>query len=356
MKLILVGGFLGSGKSTAIKEATLLLKQRNMSTGVITNDQGEQLVDSRFVKTPNVPSLEVPNGCFCCNYEDLHNCITVLQTTVKPEIIFAESVGSCTDLVATVVKPLSLAFDKIEIIVSIFVDATLVESVFQESMLFSKNVSYIYKKQLEEADILILNKIDLLTPEQIKRVKDKISSLFPDKTILLQNSQNERHIDNWIKIAGSLNPQERNSLKIDYDIYGAGEADLSWFDSIVEIHSKNKKALSCALKLIRKINQRLRKENIPIGHLKFLLSEGTHQHKISFTSSGLENLSFENGHWQKNNIELLINARAQCSPHQLKEAIYSQINNVASKNKVNILQKNTAVFIPGYPRPTHRIA
>ena len=114
--------------------------------------------------------------------------------------------------------------------------------------------------------------------------------------------------------------------------------------------------MSCALKLIRKINQRLRKENIPIGHLKFLLSEGTHQHKISFTSSGLENLSFENGHWQKNNIELLINARAQCSPHQLKEAIYSQINNVASKNKVNILQKNTAVFIPGYPRPTHRIA
>jgi len=104
--LHLIGGFLGSGKTTAIINAAKILMRRGMKVGVVTNDQGKYLVDTAFFKLSDVPAVEVTGGCFCCNYHDLEEQIRTLENQVKPHVIFAESVGSCADLVATVVKPL----------------------------------------------------------------------------------------------------------------------------------------------------------------------------------------------------------------------------------------------------------
>src|SRR6185503_19115810 len=98
VKLCLVGGFLGSGKTTAIAEAAKYLSNAKKKVGVITNDHGTQQVDSLFIKSHNIPSEEVSGGCFCCNYEDLQESIHNLIFGNNPDIIFAESVGSCTDL------------------------------------------------------------------------------------------------------------------------------------------------------------------------------------------------------------------------------------------------------------------
>ena len=105
MKLFLVGGFLGSGKTTAIHQAALVLQESGINVAVVTNDQGEDLVDTAFLEDAGVPTKEVLNGCFCCNYDQLSNAVFSLQANEAPAVIFAESVGSCTDLVATIAKP-----------------------------------------------------------------------------------------------------------------------------------------------------------------------------------------------------------------------------------------------------------
>jgi G3E family GTPase len=71
MKLILTGGFLGSGKTTAIQQACSILLKENNTIAVITNDQGKELVDSKFIDSFSIPVKEVTKGCFCCNYNDL---------------------------------------------------------------------------------------------------------------------------------------------------------------------------------------------------------------------------------------------------------------------------------------------
>ena len=71
MKLVLAGGFLGSGKTTAIVSACRQLISQKKRVGVITNDQGDQQVDSAFVRGYGIPVREVANGCFCCNYDQL---------------------------------------------------------------------------------------------------------------------------------------------------------------------------------------------------------------------------------------------------------------------------------------------
>src|SRR5512142_726693 len=104
--LHLVGGFLGSGKTTAIINAAKRLIAQGRRVGVITNDQGKYLVDTAFFRLESIPALEVTGGCFCCNYDDLKGRLAQLIASAGPEVIFAESVGSCADIVATVVKPL----------------------------------------------------------------------------------------------------------------------------------------------------------------------------------------------------------------------------------------------------------
>ena len=102
MKIHLLSGFLGSGKTTAIQQAARSLIEQGIKTGVVTNDQGTKLVDGGLFKSLDIPNREVVNGCFCCNYNDLDASITSLVEASGTEVVFAESVGSCTDIVATV--------------------------------------------------------------------------------------------------------------------------------------------------------------------------------------------------------------------------------------------------------------
>jgi len=97
VKLHIVSGFLGSGKTTAIIGAARALVDEGLKVGIVTNDQGRYLVDTAFFQRAAFPTVEVTGGCFCCNYQDLESQLQQLQERAQPDVIFAESVGSCAD-------------------------------------------------------------------------------------------------------------------------------------------------------------------------------------------------------------------------------------------------------------------
>src|SRR5450432_118187 len=143
MKIHLLSGFLGSGKTTAIQYASHALLRQGIKTGVIMNDQGIKLVDGDFFKSLKIPNRQVVNGCFCCNYNDLEANIQSLIETNQSEIIFAEPVGSCTDIVATVLKPLLHFRPDAQITVSTFADVRLLQMILEEGAnLFDETVNY----------------------------------------------------------------------------------------------------------------------------------------------------------------------------------------------------------------------
>jgi G3E family GTPase len=72
---------------------------------VILNDQGGELVDTRLVEAQGVAADQVTGGCFCCRFPDLIEAIERVAAH-EPEVIFAEAVGSCTDIAATTLRPL----------------------------------------------------------------------------------------------------------------------------------------------------------------------------------------------------------------------------------------------------------
>jgi Ni2+-binding GTPase involved in maturation of urease and hydrogenase len=359
MKLFLVGGFLGSGKTTAIRAAAHHLQRNKKRVGVITNDQGERQVDTWFIRSSNIPSEEVANGCFCCNYADLEKSITSLQANEQPDVIFAESVGSCADLAATVVNPL-LSFNpgRYQVVLSVFADIRLLTRFLQNDMdLFFDSVNYIYDKQLEEADVIVVNKIDLLNEKQLEHAKQLIGEAYEGKVILYQNSLSSKSVEQWLTTcAGFENPSLRKPLEIDYDIYGAGEAQLAWLDEEIGIVTGDKSAVSAGYRLINKIYDKIAGHPCPIGHLKFLMDDGREQRKISFTSvtGGPPEVTGVPPP-ETDRIILLINARVQVSPVLLEKMVTDAINETEREVGCKIIENRLSVFQPGYPRPTHRI-
>jgi len=88
--IVVVGGFLGSGKTTLIMAAAHLLEHRGLRSAVILNDQGVDLVDTRYAAMQGVPAREVTGGCFCCRFSDLMGEIEALRD-FSPDVIFADN-------------------------------------------------------------------------------------------------------------------------------------------------------------------------------------------------------------------------------------------------------------------------
>src|SRR5688572_9572586 len=99
-KYIMVGGFLGSGKSTAVARLARHFKDQGLQVGLITNDQGNGLVDTKFFHSNGYSVEEIAGGCFCCRFNSLMEAANSLSKHSRPDVFIAEPVGSCTDLVA----------------------------------------------------------------------------------------------------------------------------------------------------------------------------------------------------------------------------------------------------------------
>ncbi len=354
MILALTGGFLGSGKTTAIVNACKQLISKNKRVAVITNDQGNQQVDSAFVRAMGVMVKEVGNGCFCCQYNELDRHLESLRDSEQPDIIFAESVGSCTDLIATIVKPLSERKPELKVVVSIFADAAFLNALVEGLSLFDdESIRYIYKKQLEEADLLVINKTDLITPIQLANVDRVIRTEYPNKQILHQNSLKD--VTAWSSAIEEFSDDvKRHSLAIDYDIYGEGESKLAWLDKSMVIKAPHGDAAFIARNIIRSIFDQLQSSNCRIGHLKFFLEGNDWNEKISFTAMSTSG-EVRIRHDDVSQLNMLINARVQTSPEVLKNLVDKAINVIKDLHNCEITIDREDVFKPGYPKPVHRV-
>jgi Ni2+-binding GTPase involved in maturation of urease and hydrogenase len=354
MKLHLVGGFLGSGKTTAIIHAAKALMDRGQVVGVITNDQGKYLVDTAFFRLSDVPAVEVSGGCFCCNYDDLDNRLAQLIETTQPDVIFAESVGSCADVVATVVKPLlELGSGDVKpASFSVFADGRLLRRrLLDEEMPFSEDVVYVFDKQIEEAGLIVVNKTDLLSEMAVAQVKSLLGSQYPDKPALMQSSLSIAGVLPWLDRIekGDLRLPD-TALEIDYQRYGAGEAKLAWLDQEILLHVQPGQGRPLLRELITRMTRALAQRGAGIGHLKFIVQDQDGGTKISIPT--LEEPGWEASipAIQGEAVRLLVNARVEMDVDALRALLQETLD--ASGIRYDL--GGGEAFHPKQPRPTHR--
>ncbi len=361
MKIYFVSGFLGSGKTTSIINAGRILMAEGLKTGVVTNDQGKYLVDNYFVNASGIPSIEVANGCFCCNYDDFDSHLLDLAENEKPDIIFAESVGSCADIVATVMKPLNefRANYSIQSSLTAFTDGRLLKARLSGGKLpFSDDVIYIFDKQIEESDILVINKSDLLSDADGAELLAEAKRRYPEKRVLLQSAFSDDNLSAWMTEADGFSSSALNkpSMDMDYARYASGELKMAWFDKIFSVKSSSEDIGEAIDYIFSSVGEVLNAEQQGVGHLKLFIKPAAYPAmKISLT--GMDGSA---KHQIKTKIgaeaRVVLNARVETEPDKLSSIVNNIISSAADRYKleVNTIEENS--FRPGEPAPVHRFA
>ncbi len=357
MKLHLINGFLGSGKTTAIITATRSLLQQGKSIGIVTNDKGKFQVDTAFYETNHIPTRQVSGGCFRCSFSEFEEMIGQLQSSTSPEVIFAESVGSCVDLVNTIFSPIRQNSDlKVdETTYSVFSDIRLFRLwINNEPLPFSERVNYLFAKQIEESKLLILNKCDLFPAQGREEIFTAAMERFPDKTILLQDSQQPSSVLAWLEaLAKEPALRERPGFSVDYPIYKGGENEMAWLDQIFIVESQEPARIKPAvMQLIYRMLSAVREGGFPVGHIKFLISSSGVSRKISFTTADFLEDHFAH-HWgdmipeaSEGSLTLMLNARLSMQAEDFSKIVENAVRQVEQSAQICIRIQEGSSYNP----------
>ena len=360
-RYILIGGFLGAGKTTALAALAEHFRQGGKRVGLITNDQGSELVDTATLRANGFATEEIPGGCFCCRFDLLIKAVQRLEAAAMPEVFLAEPVGSCTDLVATVTYPLQKLYGNSYVVapVSTLVDPLRAEQVLglEPAESFHEKVLYIYRKQLEEADVIVITKTDLIDAARLDRLRKKIAAEFPSAKVLAISTYEKRGLDEWFSLLETGTQGTRNAMEVDYEIYAEGEAMLGWLNATVEFTLPKAVGGEALLYSVgRHIQSAL--AGIEIAHLKIALrpDESKEVGVINLVSRGGKPEISRHLDVPLQIGELTVNLRAEATPEKLHTAVRGAIVAVAREFPGMLTEfAHLQYFRPGKPVPTHRI-
>ena len=362
-RYIMIGGFLGAGKTTAVAELARRLAAQGLRVGLITNDQGRNLVDTAMLRAQGFATEEIPGGCFCCRFDALLEAAQRLRQQSQPAVFIAEPVGSCTDLVATVTYPLRRLYGNHFTVapVSVLVDPIRARRALglEPGGSFSEKVLYIYLKQLEEADLIVISKADLLDGAGVESLRAALAARFPHREILAVSARTGANLDQWLDRITRTEQDAGQAMEVDYTVYADGEARLGWLNCTVELSGGTAFDGDQFLKeLASEVQMRLRAEGAEVAHLKMTLTaQGAPGHPgvVNVVRNDfLPELSMRLGAPLQSG-QLIINLRAEAAPALLGRAVRQSVV-AAAGSMGNLLAEldHLEHFRPGKPTPTHR--
>jgi Ni2+-binding GTPase involved in maturation of urease and hydrogenase len=357
----MVGGFLGAGKTTALLRAGHHLAARGLRAGLIMNDQSERLVDTAIMRSGALPVEEVAGGCFCCRFNSLVEAAARLDREARPDVFLAEPVGSCTDLNATVVLPLrhlyGERFKVAPLSVLLDPDRALRVLGLVEGRTFSDKVLYVYRKQMEEADVLVINKVDTTEAGRVARLRGALAELYPAARVFEMAARTGLGVEAWVN--GLLDAAaDSRVLDIDYDAYAEGEALLGWLNCTAALSGTSVDADELLGALAGRIHGALAADGLEIAHLKLTLVPG-YGGGISVINAVRTNQPPELAFALDASVEtgeITVNLRAEAEPELLAAAVRRSIDDERSARGTGLRIEHLEYFRPGRPVPTHRMA
>jgi hypothetical protein len=338
--VVLVGGFLGSGKTTLILAAARELERRGLRSAMVWNDQGTDLVDSRYAALAGAHSGEVTGGCFCCRLSQLIEAIDGFRAHA-PDVIFAEPVGSCTDLSATVLRPLFQYSNTYQLSpLTVLVDPERAQSLLE--MNADPDMRFLFEKQLREADLICFTKSDLYpqNPETAQHIRQL-------------SAKSGQGVAAWLSevLSGTI-PAGEQSLDIDYAHYARAEAALAWLNlrAVYEPETWLSPAMLMG-PLLDGIDAALTAAHIPIAHLKAVVTTPTGWLKAAICANGEEpTVEGDLDASTAGRLELLLNLRAVGKPDQVRAIVEQELQPLSG-----LTQFHMDCFSPAAPVPEQRI-
>jgi G3E family GTPase len=192
MKILVIAGFLGSGKTTILLEVARRIADSGKRIAIIENEIGEIGIDGQYIRQAGLEVQEIFGGCICCTLAvNLVTTIQQVEIQVDPDLIIIEPTGLAKpgDAVETIQKHLSHIRD---ITVICLIDAMRFDML--NEMLNSLLVS-----QIEAADIIAVNKIDEVENKSIDSVLKKINMINSDVPVFTISAKQRTNVSAMMK-------------------------------------------------------------------------------------------------------------------------------------------------------------
>ncbi len=178
MKINLLFGFLGSGKTTLVRRI-LAERVQQQSLAVIVNELGDVGIDGAIIEGHDIDVVELTSGCVCCTLKgSLLNAIEELKEVANVQRIVVEATGVAhpKEMLETLSDPALRVTIQLGPLVAVV--NTPKFSVLRDGL------GEFYTAQIKHADVLLLNKIDLARPEELESVRQEVKAINPKATVL----------------------------------------------------------------------------------------------------------------------------------------------------------------------------
>ncbi|AKH86682.1 hypothetical protein AA958_10990 [Streptomyces sp. CNQ-509] len=390
-----VGGFLGAGKTTTLAALTRELRARGRRVALVANDQGDDLVDTRLAEAAAGWAGEVTGGCFCCRFEDLLDVVTRAVEEYGADTVLAEAVGSCTDLQATVVRPLRQRYGtrfRVAPLLTV-VDPARFAALGRAG---EADLAYLFDRQLADADVIALNKADAVDPALSAAVRTALASLHPGRPLLTYSARTGTglpalaetltgpadavrhpapadptapagpavHADSAAPATprvtaapGASAGRDRDrDLVIDYDRYAAAEARLAWLNHTAEVRAPHSAAGFPSARWAATLLAELTAGAALVGHVKVhLTAPDGRTTKASAVGDGRAPAVDADGGAMRS-AQAVVNARLACPAAELDAALAAAVRAAdAAAGAATTAAAPPAAFHPACPRPVHRL-
>ncbi|MBD2774153.1 CobW family GTP-binding protein [Iningainema tapete] len=171
--LTVITGPLGSGKTTLLRH---ILETFPKKIAILMNEFGEIAIDTKIIQGKNVQMADLGGGCVCCSLlGEFEAAVNEIIDTVEPDNIVVETTG--------VAEPDALVFDIQESLHRVRLDGVITLS-DADAMVRYPSVGHTTRMQIEAADTILLNKVDLVSQSELQAIEKKLHSLNETATIL----------------------------------------------------------------------------------------------------------------------------------------------------------------------------
>ena len=336
------------------------LAKSGKHVAVVLNDQSDGLIDSQIASI-HAESAQVAGGCFCCRSGELVVILKKQAKELRPDVMLAEPVGSCTDLTATLLHPLREIY-KVPLNIaplSVVVDARRAMGHFsgaQRGRGLAKEVGYIWQKQLEEAEIIVLNKAELLTVRQLTALRAKVAMAYPKARLFCTSAANGTGMSEWMDAVLGTGTTASVTMEVDYATYAKGEALLGWVNMEATVTADVAFAPGAMLqRLAENVRKALEKRSSEIAHFKMSFAPARRAKSalsvVNVTMNGDPARVSLLGAASATLGKVLVNLRATGDPNELLAVVREKVQRLPMEWEWTRCE----AFRPSEPKPTHRI-
>jgi hypothetical protein len=218
-------------------------------------------------------------------------------------------------------------------------------------------VGYLYRRQLAEADLVVVSKIDLV-PEGIEVIRRRYAGVLPQEAVIGISSLTGIGIDHWLESLMRRPDRGHADLELDYEKYASAEAALGWLNLSADWSADSPQPLrKLADRVLNTLQQHFSSASLKTAHVKVVVSSPAGLVKGSFVNNqGL--LFWDDGTdcIRSSSDELIVNARAQGTPADLSDTVTETLKSVSLEIGIDLRIKRQDCFSPMPPRPTHRLS